>query len=414
MNNEIVQEQPDLLKQLKKDFSVLNANSFQGRLDEYKSNGTPVVAGTDDFFPELFTAMETPFYFMVRQGLEYGFHAGRGPELVDGYNDLSGSSSLCSLQKSAAYLLMTGQLIKPAAVVMTSTSCDGQNAVNELMSNFDRWADVPKISFDASFEKDEASMAYLGRQWMNFIPLLEKISGKKLDLDRLREVCEESNRQSMLCFELQELRRARPSPIRADWGFIAYMVARWSTCGRPEGTDWLQRLFDYTEQRVKNNQGIDGVPEKIRYAWFDILPTWSEKLFPVLEQKYKAVNLMDLYGYAAPWPVIDTSSLETIFISFAKRFLIGNPMTRQIFALSDVYGGDAVHIARNFSCDAMIMPSHVGHKDGSASHRIVKDMFREIGIPFLVVGCDVFDERYMTADVVINKIGTFFETTGLT
>jgi len=62
----------------------------------------------------------------------------------------------------------------------------------------------------------------------------------------------------------------------------------------------------------------------------------------------------------------------------------------------------------------MIMPSHVGHKDGLAAHKIVKDMFREIGIPFLVVGCDVFDERYMSPDVVFEKIITFFETAGLT
>jgi hypothetical protein len=88
-------------------------------------------------------------------------------------------------------------------------------------------------------------------------------------------------------------------------------------------------------------------------------------------------------------------------------------MTRQIFSLSSVYAGDAAHIAKNFRCDAMIMPSHVGHKDGAASHKIVKDMFRDLGLPFLVVGCDVFDERYMTPDVVFDKIAAFFEASGL-
>jgi hypothetical protein len=41
-------------------------------------------------------------------------------------------------------------------------------------------------------------------------------------------------------------------------------------------------------------------------------------------------------------------------------------------------------------------------------------MLRQIGVPFLIVGCDLFDERYMPADAVYQKIATFFETSGLT
>ncbi|MEI7485183.1 MAG: 2-hydroxyacyl-CoA dehydratase family protein [Ignavibacteriota bacterium] len=414
MNTEIKVEEVDIYKELKTEFGGLGANSFQGKMQDYVKSGTPIVACTDDFFPELFEAMDLPFYFVVRQGLESAFHAGRGPEAVDGYDEFNGASTLCSLQKASAYLLVKDLLPKPAAIVMTSTSCDAQTAVNELMSNYGPWAEVPRISVDASFEKDEASMEYLGKQWIQTIPFLEKATGKKFDLGKFKEVCEESNKQTQLLFDFQELRRAVPSPIRAEWGFIAYMGCRWSACGRQEGTEWMQRLYDATAQRVKEKKGIDGVTEKIRYTWFDILPCWSDKLFPRLEQEFGAVNLMDLYGYCAPWPSIDTSSLESIFTSMAKRFLIGNPMTRQIFALSTVYGGDAVNIAKNFKCDAVIMPGHVGHKDGAASHKIVKDMFRELGIPFFVIGCDVFDERYMDPEVVYQKISAFFETSGLT
>lgn len=413
MNTNPIDQPVDVYKQLKLDFANLSANSFQGKMTEYVKAGTPIVACNDDFFPELFAALDLPYYFTVRQGLEGAFHVGKGPEAVDGYNELGGAGTLCSLQKAAAYLLAKGLLPKPAAIVMTFTSCDGQTALNEQMSNYKSWVAAPKLSMDASFEKDEASMVYLGKQWMEVIPFLEKATGRKLDWDRFKEVCEESNKQCELMFEFQELRRVRPSPIRAEWGFIAYMGARWAACGKSEGTAWLERLLAATEQRVKDKKGIDGVTEKIRYSWFDILPCWSDKLFPRLEQTFGAVNLVDLFGYNAPWPVIDTSTKESIFTSLAKRFLIGNPMTRQIFALSSVYGGDAVHIAKTFKCDAMIMPSHVGHKDGAASHKIVKDMFRDLGIPFLVVGCDVFDERYMTPDVVFDKIAAFFEASGL-
>ena len=404
----------DVYQQLLKDFSDMTATSFQGKLNEYAASGVPIVATTDDFFPELFEALDLPFYFVVREGLVQGFHAGKGPECVDGYDEFGGSSSLCSLQKAAAYLLLQGKLVKPSAIIMSSTGCDGQSAVNELMSNYEPWTAVPKISVDASFVKDDTGMEYLGMQWLNCVEFLEKTTGRKLDFDKLKQICLESNKQSQLCFDFQELRRTVPSPIRADWGFFAYMMCRWTACGKPEATAWMERLYNATEDRVRKGLGIDGVTEKIRYAWFDILPSWGAKLFPYLEKEFGAVNMMDLYGYCAPWPLIDTTSLETIFVSFAKRFLIGNPMARQMFATSAVYATDAVNIAKNFKCDAFIMPSHVGHKDSAASHRIVKDMLQKIGIPFCVVNCDVFDERYMTPEAVCQKLATFFEVTGLT
>ena len=117
-------QKSDVFLQLKTEFAAMTASSFQAKMGEYVANGTPIVAGTDDFFPELFTALDLPFYFSVRQGLEYGFHIGKGPEVVDGYNEMGGSSSLCSLQKATAYLLLQGMLPKPAAVIMTSTSCE--------------------------------------------------------------------------------------------------------------------------------------------------------------------------------------------------------------------------------------------------------------------------------------------------
>ncbi len=91
VNNDVV---VDVYTQLKLDFAALTAKSFQARLNAFVENKTPIVACNDDFFPELFTAMELPYYFSVRQGLEGAFHIGKGPKAVDGYSELGGSSSL--------------------------------------------------------------------------------------------------------------------------------------------------------------------------------------------------------------------------------------------------------------------------------------------------------------------------------
>jgi len=59
------------------------------------------------------------------------------------------------------------------------------------------------------------------------------------------------------------------------------------------------------------------------------------------------------------------------------------------------------------------MPAHIGHRDTNSRLKLVRDMCREHSIPCLVLGMDIWDKRYMTPEVVFDRISTFFQTTGL-
>ena len=156
-----------------------------------------------------------------------------------------------------------------------------------------------------------------------------------------------------------------------------------------------------------------GVTERIRLLWFDVLPIWAYKLFPRLEQEFGAVSVMDMQAFNPPYTIIDTSSEMSMLRSFARRHLNDNPMIRQVMATMDMYCGDIVRIVKDFKIDVVILPLHTGHKDINAAAKIVSDLCRDIGVPFLSLGCDLFDEQYMTVDEVMEKISRFFHAMGL-
>jgi len=55
----------------------------------------------------------------------------------------------------------------------------------------------------------------------------------------------------------------------------------------------------------------------------------------------------------------------------------------------------------------------MGHKDGAATVGIQRQTCREIGVPFLNIGLDLFDASYTSVDEVKDKVSEFFMGMGL-
>ena len=122
--------------------------------------------------------------------------------------------------------------------------------------------------------------------------------------------------------------------------------------------------------------------------------------------------LMNYVSYGT-WTPIDLSSEEEMFKSFAKRYVLEGAMTRQAAHNTDLYCDDILQIVKDFKCDAVVMPAHIGHHELNCRLKIVRDLCRDHGIPCLVLGMDIWDKRYMSPDVVYDRVKTFFEVTGL-
>jgi hypothetical protein len=117
-------------------------------------------------------------------------------------------------------------------------------------------------------------------------------------------------------------------------------------------------------------------------------------------------------GYA-PYTLIDTSSEESMFRGLAKRNMCDLPMVRQVRGTADTLASDIVRVAKDYKIDCVIWPAHMGHKDGGASIGIMREVCRDIGVPLLTLGLDLFDKRYTTIDELKNRFSDFFTTMGL-
>ena len=84
-------------------------------------------------------------------------------------------------------------------------------------------------------------------------------------------------------------------------------------------------------------------------------------------------------------------------------------MIRQARGSVDVMIGDITRIAKDYKCDCVIFPGHVGHKDQSASVGFLKEACRDLKLPLLTLTVDNFDPRYTTLDVLKRQISEFFE-----
>lgn len=390
-----------------------NEGMFELTLDPQNASKGPFVLGNGDFFIEIPVAYGCSFSDLTLTGA-MGTALPNAADLMDKGTELGVESRLCSAIKTACYYLEAGLVRKPDLIITSNSCCDAMDTLANLINGHEPWADVPKFRMDAPHSFDDESYRYFGRQLRQAVAFMEDVVGRKMDWDRLREVCVESNRQGQLLLEFQELKKAVPCPAEPDLARLGTEYAKW-TIDRvsPKVSTWLEEVVGATEQRVKEGKGIDGVNEKIRFLWQDLAGSWATgTVLARLQKELGAVCIMDYVSFAT-WTPVDLSSEEAMFTSFGKRFLLEDPMNRQALHTADLFCADILQIVREFKCDAVVMPAHIGHRDTNSRLKIVREMCREKGIPCLVLGIDIWDKRYMTPDTVFDRMSTFFQSTGL-
>ena len=379
-------------------------------------NEKPFIGGYFCNAPELFNAMNLPWFMLM----ETPFLAASAPYLmqdIDGSEEMGLSADLCTAIRLPIYYVESGLMPVPSAVLGLLYPCDGAPMLHQVLEHNEAWKDVPIFSCDPPYTSDERAVNYFADELRRMVDFLQKHTGRTIDMKRLVEVCDESNKAYSLWQEYNELRRNVPSPHGWEIGGAqAFAISQCFVAGDPRCTDWFRQLLKCGEERIKNGEGAsktEGWKEKIRLFWFDIMPYgWIFEFMPWLEEELGAVIVMDMFGNF-PYTLIDTSSEETMFHDLAKRNLLDSPMIRQARGTAENFSGDIRRIVKDYKIDCVIWPGHMGHKDGAATIAIMRQTCAELGVPFLHIGLDLFDRRYTSVDEVKDKVSEFFHGMGL-
>lgn len=371
----------------------------------------PFIASWYPYSAEVLTAMDVTWW-MFAQTAFLGIESPHVLDDIDGAERLLGSD-FCTVLRLLLYYVEADMSPKPSALVALLHPCDGTVIAHQAIKH-GKWADVPIFGCDPPYWDNERAIEYYANEMRRMVGFISEITDKKLDIDRLREVCEQSNKEYALWQEYNELRRAIPCPH--DWTLgppQCFAMATYYYVGKPQGEAWFKKLIANAEKRVK--AGVSGVAggERIRVLWFDILPLmWQFDIQPWMEAEWGVNLVMNMFGFT-PYTPIDTKNEKTMFHDIAKRSLNDFPMVRQARGVADHFLTDIERIVKDYSIDCVIWPGHMGHKDGSSNIGMMREKCREIGVPFLYIGLDLFDKRYTSPDEVKDRLSNFFSIHGL-
>ncbi|MEW6441569.1 MAG: 2-hydroxyacyl-CoA dehydratase family protein [bacterium] len=312
-------------------------------------------------------------------------------------------ADMCSFIKSSLGQVLGGELPKPRLILTTNSPCDSAMAGYVPLQKV---LGVPVFRLDHPFETNERSLDYYARGLRKMIRFLEQETGRRMDYDRLREICEERNRASQYLLELRETMRRRPAPLGGLLMTLS-ILGHEVMAGTPEATRFCKSLRDHAVRRVR--AGVGAVKEeKIRAILWNPPFMIDGGLFRWMEDTFAAVVVMDMLGYRS-YSLIDTSGPEAMIRGLAWDMMKG-PMARHTRGPAQNYYEDLVRLVGEYQADMVLLASHQGCKNALAVTGIVREVLRRRSIPFLDIQYDLMDPRVTSPAEIRSQVSRFMET----
>lgn len=252
-------------------------------------------------------------------------------------------------------------------------------------------------------EIPEHAVRYYADQLRGLVQFLEG-HGYRLDLDKLKRQVALTKRVNTIMAEVDRLKAAVPSPMRAYDTVIA-MTAPLALPIDERLVGYLERLRDELAARVARREGV--VPnERLRLLWIGIPPLCDFELLNYSERHGAVVvkNMLEfLTGFTLDPALMDP---EQPFESLARAQL-ASPANPQLQTAIDYF----VRATRDYQVDGVI--SVVKRTCGfiPGMQRLIKDaILRETGVPSVIFDLDGVDQREYDAATTKENLDTFVET----
>ncbi len=352
--------------------------------------------------PEIFLAFDLyPFMGEIQPSVYSRLRQDLIAEFIDAAENAGIPPEICSIDKTLVGAILSEEMPQPDLVITTSAPCDSSRTGYQLM---EKLFDAPMYKLDAPFSDEPEAIGYYADQIRDMIPMLERFSGRKFDVDRLREIVEESNRAVEYILEWNTLRRLKPCPTPAN--ILASVYAGIiNNLGRPHCTDYCRAVYEFARERAE--AGVE-TGEKIRVVWVHVPPLFTDTIFDWMLEEFGAVVVDDtLSGYLRQIP-IDTSSLDSMLCGLAQRGL--NMTMGRLRLPATVYVNDFLKSYDDYSGDCAMLAAHAGCKHCWGAANLVRDATRAKDIPLLMFDLDFLDSRIVSAETLEHKIEQFFRT----
>jgi benzoyl-CoA reductase/2-hydroxyglutaryl-CoA dehydratase subunit BcrC/BadD/HgdB len=316
------------------------------------------------------------------------------------------SYSRCVLGSMFGYgkELPEGGLPKPDFLVTTTCACDTHLKWFQIAS---RLYKAPLFLLDVPYNTgggdsdhlDKSHIEYYGSQLEELFAFLEKQTGTKYDVYKLRETLAVSNWTSKLWMEIQNYRKTVPCPMDARDAFSAVFFMLCMP-GSQLAVDFYTQLRDELKQRVQDGIGVIE-NEQFRLVW-DNLPLWFNlKIFDYLNS-LGAVVVAEVFSHTWTGSLDQSKPLE----SLARKYL-PNMANSSVQRRVDII----LNLVKDFRANGVVLPLNWGCRMMSLGETIVRDdVYRKLGVKSLIIDVDSSDWRVAGEAEVKERLGTFVET----
>ncbi len=248
-------------------------------------------------------------------------------------------------------------------------------------------------------ERDAAAEAYVRAQLEELVGVMEGITGRALERERLNEAIRLSQEASKLWARILETGTNKPSPMTVFDQFIS-MAPIVSQRGTREAVEFYRELADELDQRVA--KGIGAIEnERFRLFW-DNLPIWPElrRLSTFLEDRGASL-VASLYTWA--WASLAVGE-EDPFKDWTDQYLYTANLhierrIEQYIDLAEEYGLHGFLYHSNRSC------KFVSQDIPEVRNAVTK----ATGLPGLILEADHNDPRLYSIESLESQIENFLE-----
>ncbi|TKJ25494.1 MAG: hypothetical protein CEE42_07245 [Promethearchaeota archaeon Loki_b31] len=310
----------------------------------------------------------------------------------------------CTSQKGTMGMTLD-DLFKFDAIITPTAPCDNTYASYPF---FRYHKNIPLITPDLPFLKEEKSYIYYGEQLRLSLEELGKVIGQEINYNKMKKHIELENESNKTQLEIFELKKAIPCPVENMFNAISAAATTFMS-GREEKLEFYRDMLQIAKLRY-NNKAHHGTEEKIRSIWPYMIIFFDLSLGEWLDRELGMSILFDIFNYNFSDPINTKSDLDTLFYGMAKKGM-ELPMIKQSTEFFYPFIDDCVRLAKEFSADCFIFTSHLGCKQFGSVPQILREALRdEVGIPMLIIDVDVGDKRMTSEKIFKDKITMFAQT----
>jgi benzoyl-CoA reductase subunit B len=352
--------------------------------------------------------------------LQNGMRKKSGKMIMDAERD-GHSEDVCTYVKSDLGMMLQGEtgptgeaMPHPDVLLLSYTGCFTFMKWFELVrQKYDCETLMLHVPYQGDGKINPNMRDYVVKQIKDkIIPALERISGIKFDIDRLRQYMRESQKAEEDLVRVLQSAKQRPSPIDGYFGGVYYIGPIFTAFrGTPEATRFYQMLNAEVQERVRLGKGPmtpegEMAEEKYRLV-VEGPPNWTSfrdfwKMFydegaVVVASTYAKVGGVYDFGFRhdAERPI---ESLAEYCLGCYTNLNFPQRID-MICKYIDEYQADGLLINSIKSCNSF----------SAGQLLILREVEKRTGKPAAFIESDLVDPRYFSAANIKNRLESYFQ-----